>query len=154
MLQEGTKAPAFSAQDQTGNTHTLADYKGKWLLLYFYPKDDTPGCTKEACTIRDAYSSFSDTGLAVLGVSKDTVASHEKFAKKYDLPFPILADPDKQIIKAYEALGTKSMFGKTYEGTLRISYLINPEGIIAKAYEKVKPAEHAGEVLTDTEQLR
>lgn len=132
-------APAFEAPDQTGKKHTLTDYSGHWVLLYFYPKDDTPGCTTEACTLRDNYSQFKDAGVVILGVSADSVASHGKFVDKFQLPFMLLADSDKKIIKAYEAGGLFK----------RISYLINPAGEIAKAYEKVKPAEHAAEVLND-----
>lgn len=139
MLSIGTKGPDFSAPDQDGNIRSLNDYKGKWLLLYFYPKDNTPGCTTEACSIRDNLMGFERIGAKVLGVSKDSVKSHSGFASKYGLPFPILSDPDKKIIKAYQADG---MFS-------RISYLIDPAGNIAKAYGKVKPAEHAAQVIND-----
>lgn len=153
MLQEGTKAPDFSAQDQFEKTHTLADYAGKWLILYFYPKDDTPGCTKEACAIRDAWTDFSDAKISVLGVSKDSVASHMKFAEKYSLPFPLLADEDRKILQAYEAEGEKNLYGKMHFGTLRITYLINPDGVIAKAYPNVKPDKHAKQILEDFTEL-
>lgn len=143
MLTIGSKAPDFAAPDQDGKIHHLADYRGRWLLLYFYPKDNTPGCTTEACTLRDTYSDFEKTKAAVLGVSADSVKSHTGFAKKYNLPFPILADQDKTIIKAYGADGL----------VRRISYLIDPHGTIAKAYAKVKPAEHAAEVLKDLSDL-
>ncbi|MEO6077353.1 MAG: thioredoxin-dependent thiol peroxidase [Candidatus Andersenbacteria bacterium] len=149
MLKEGTKAPDFTAQDQFVETHSLANTRGKWLLLYFYPKDDTPGCTKEACAIRDAWTDFHDAGITVFGVSKDSVESHKKFAEKYSLPFPLLADPDQKIIASYEASGEKSMYGKLFHGILRVSYLINPDGVIAKVYPKVKPAEHAKQILED-----
>jgi thioredoxin-dependent peroxiredoxin len=139
MLNPGTKAPDFSAPDQDGNIRSLSDYKGKWLLLYFYPKDNTPGCTAEACAIRDNLMGFERIGAKVLGVSKDSVKSHSGFASKYDLPFPLLSDADKRIIKAY---GADGMFS-------RVSYLIGPDGTIAKAYEKVKPAEHAEQVISD-----
>ena len=154
MLQEGTVAPDFSGIDHTGAQHHLADYSGKWLLLYFYPKDDTPGCTKEACLLGTVFVQLQASNAAVLGVSKDTAASHQKFAAKYDLPFPLLADTDQTIIRAYEARGVKKMFGKSFEGTLRISYLINPEGKIAKAYPKVNPAKHALDVLNDIQELQ
>jgi peroxiredoxin Q/BCP len=144
MLNLGVTAPDFSAPDQTGKIHNLADYAGKWLLLYFYPKDDTPGCTAEACAIRDNYAGFNKIGAAVLGVSADTVASHADFSKKYAFSFPILSDPGKKIISAYEAAGMM---------TKRVSYLIDPEGKIAKTYDKVKPAEHAAEVLTDLSEI-
>lgn len=149
MLTEGTKALDFRAQDQYGDTHTLAQYMGKYFVLYFYPKDDTPGCTKEACAIRDAWSDFAELQITVLGVSADSVQSHEKFSKKFGLPFPLLSDPDKKILKSYEAIGMKKMWGREYEGILRITYLIAPDGTIAKVYPKVKPANHAKEILAD-----
>jgi len=132
-------APAISAPDQDGQTRRLADYKGSWVLLYFYPKDDTPGCTAEACALRDNYSGFGQAHAVVLGVSADSAASHGKFAAKFNLPFPLLVDEDRKIIKAYGADGL----------VRRISYLIAPDGKIAKAYAQVKPAEHAAEVLRD-----
>lgn len=141
MLKVGTKAPHFFASDQTGKEHQLADYAGRWVLLYFYPRDNTPGCTAEACTLRDNYSQFTKAGVTILGVSADSVASHDKFAAKFQLPFTLLADSEKKLIKAYEADGLFK----------RISYLINPAGEIIKAYEKVKPTEHAAEVLKDME---
>ncbi len=143
MLTLGSKAPDFTALDQDGKTHNLADYRGRWLLLYFYPKDNTPGCTTEACTLRDSYNDFEKIKAVVLGVSADSVKSHAGFAGKYNLPFPILADQDKTIIKAYGADGL----------VRRISYLIDPQGNIAKAYAKVKPAEHAAEALKDLNDL-
>ena len=139
MLAIGSKAPPFEAQDQSGKTQKLSDHLGKWVLLYFYPKDFTSGCTTEACSLRDNFDAFKNIDAVVLGVSTDTVESHAGFAEKYELPFPLIADPDKKIVKAYGAEG----FAK------RISYLIDPNGFIAKAYEKVKPAEHAAEVLAD-----
>lgn len=153
MLQEGTKAPAFNVPDQTGTDRSLTDYKGKWILLYFYPKDMTPGCTTEACTIRDVYGDFKKAGIEVLGVSKDSVARHQKFIEKESLPFTLLADESTEMIQAYEAWAEKSMFGKKYMGILRISYLIDPEGVIRKVYPKVKPAAHADEVLKDQKEL-
>lgn len=146
-LTEGTKAPAFTATDQNGQEHALADYAGKWVLLYFYPKDDTPGCTKEACGFRDLQAELADKNCAVLGVSKDTVDSHTKFANKFELNFPILADPELKICKAYGAWQEKAFMGRP--GVVRISYLIDPEGNIAKAYGKVKAEEHPAEVLQD-----
>lgn len=153
MLTEGTKAPEFTAQDQFGETHTLSDYTGKWLMLYFYPKDDTPGCTKEACAIRDAWTDFHDAGISVLGVSKDSAESHKKFAEKYSLPFPLLSDEDRKILESYAAWGEKKMYGRAYMGILRITYLINPDGVIAKVYPKVKPADHAKQILEDIKVL-
>jgi peroxiredoxin Q/BCP len=149
MLSEQTKAPNFSAQDQFGNIHSLSDYKGKWLVLYFYPKDNTPGCTKEACAIRDAWSDFRDRDITVLGVSADSVKSHASFAEKYSLPFLLLSDPEKKILNAYKAIGMKKMYGREYEGILRITYVISPKGIIVKAYPKVKPEEHAQQIIED-----
>lgn len=148
-----TKAPDFSLQDQDGNTHTLADYAGKWVLLYFYPKDDTPGCTIEACSIRDAMNDFDGHGVQVLGVSMDSVKSHKKFAQKHQLNFPLLADTEKTLIDAYDVWKKKSMFGKTFMGIRRDSFLINREGLIVKHYEQVKPEEHVEEVLADVAQF-
>lgn len=141
------KAPNFSLPDETGKVHSLKDYKGKWLLLYFYPKDDTPGCTKEACSFRDMSLDFKKKKIVVLGVSKDSVASHQKFAKKYHLNFPLLSDESKEVIKAYKAWGKKKFMGREFEGTLRNSYLINPTSEIVKTYEGVNPLSHAKEVL-------
>jgi thioredoxin-dependent peroxiredoxin len=141
MLKEHTQAPDFCLTDQNGNTHCLADYKGKQVLLYFYPKDDTPGCTKEACAFRDTHASFASSDIIILGISSDDKSSHLAFAQKYDLPFPLLADTERHVIRAYSADGTL--------GTKRISYLISPEGTIAKSYESVSPESHATEVLGD-----
>lgn len=135
--------------DQEGKTHSLADYAGSWVLLYFYPKDDTPGCTVEACGFRDHLPKFKKSKLAVFGVSADSPASHKKFAKKFNLPFPLLADESKIMIKKYGAWGKKSFMGRIYYGIFRASFLINPRGRIAKIYEKVKPAEHPAEVSHD-----
>lgn len=151
-LKKGEKAPDFSLQDQDGNTHKLSDYKGKKVLLYFYPKDDTPGCTTEACTIRDTYTGFTKGDIVVLGVSPDTVEKHKKFAEKYTLPFTLLADPEKEVVKKYGVYGKKKFMGKEYMGVSRESFLIDEKGIIQKVYEKVKPKEHAQEVLTDAAQ--
>ena len=149
MLKVGTKAKDFTLADQDGETHTLSDYFGNWILIYFYPKDDTPGCTKEACMIGDVFPKFKKLKAKVFGISADSEKSHKKFAEKYDLPFTLLSDPDKKVLKLYGALGEKSMYGKKYIGILRNSYLINPEGKIAKVYEKVNPEKHADEVLED-----
>lgn len=143
------KAPNFSLKDQDGNVHNLSNYKGKWLLLYFYPKDNTPGCTKEACQIRDSFPSFKDLGIAVLGISADSVESHKKFAQKYNLPFPLLSDEDKKVIKSYGVLGKKKFMGKEFVGIKRTSFLIDPYGKIFKIYENVSPDKHAKEVLED-----
>ena len=149
MFSVNSSAPAFSAPDQSGRLHHLQDYRDKWVLLYFYPKDDTPGCTKEACNFRDNSRVLQKMGVTVLGVSKDSVISHQNFAGKYNLNFPILSDEDKTIIVSYEAWGLKKFMGKEYEGVKRISYLIDPKGTIAKAYDHVNPLTHAKEVVAD-----
>ena len=153
MLKEGNKAPAFSLQDQHEETHKLSDYKGQWVLVYFYPRDNTPGCTKEACGIRDQWPAFKKLKIQVFGVSGDSVASHAKFADKFDLPFILLSDPDRKMIEKYGALREKNMYGKKYLGIHRMSILIDPKGKIAKIYEKVKPVEHADEILSDMANL-
>lgn len=153
-LKVGDKAPAFALPDQDDKTHSLGDYRGKWVLIYFYPKDDTPGCTKEACTIRDNYDDFKRIKAVVLGVSRDSVKSHKKFVMKYKLPFTLLADTEKIVHKAYDTWGRKSFLGKSYTGTFRTSFLIGPDGKIAKIYEKVKPPVHAEEVLRDLKELK
>lgn len=142
-------APNFFLQDQTGNTHTLENYSGRWVVLYFYPKDDTPGCTKEACNFRDNIAALQNLGAVVLGVSKDSVESHVKFAQKYHLNFPLLSDPTTETIKAYGAWGKKKFMGKEFEGILRNTYLINPTGEIVKTYEKVNPDLHTQELIND-----
>lgn len=152
-LEIGSLAPSFVLPDQNGKTHQLADYGGKWLLLYFYPKDNTPGCTVEACTIRDSWDEFAKLNSVVLGISADNVSSHQKFATKHSLPFPILADEKKTMLQAYGVLAPKSMFGKTFLGIKRSSFLIDPGGKIVKIYKNVKPAEHAKQVLTDIKKL-
>lgn len=153
MLTENTKAPDFSLPDQDNKTHKLSQYLGKWVLIYFYPKDDTPGCTTEACTLRDNLPHFKTSQAIVLGISKDSPASHKKFADKYGLPFTLLSDEDHKVLEKYGAWGEKSFMGRKFMGIRRISFLINPEGKIAKVYPKVKPADHAKEVLNDIEQL-
>lgn len=150
----GSKAPNFSAPDQTGKVRKLKDYAGKWVILYFYPKDDTPGCTKEACSFRDGFSKFKRAGIEVIGVSVDSVKKHAKFVEKYSLPFTLLSDEDKKIVEAYGVWGKKKFMGREYMGTNRVSYLITPEGKIAKVYETVKPDEHADEVLADVKVLK
>ena len=154
MPKVGNRAPAWTLQDQNSKEHSLSDYKGKWVLLYFYPKDDTPGCTKEACAIRDDFANFEKIKAVVLGASTDSVKSHKKFEEKYQIPFTLLADPDKTLVNYYGVWAEKKFMGRTYMGTLRTSFLINPEGKIAKVYENVKPLEHAAEVLEDLKALR
>ena len=149
MLQVGRKAPAFTLIDQNDEKHALKDHVGQWVLVYIYPKDDTPGCTKEACTIAEVYGDFKRLGVTVFGLSKDTPKSHKKFAEKYNLPFTLLADETMATIDKYGALVEKQMYGKPVRGTARISYLINPAGKIAKVYPKVDPANHALELLAD-----
>jgi len=149
MIKVGNKAPSFSLSDQDGNIHSLSDYAGKKVLLYFYPKDDTPGCTTEACNFRDGYAEFKKMGLVILGVSKDGVKSHKKFAEKFDLPFPLLADESTEIAKAYGVWKLKKFMGREYMGIDRMSFLIDEQGKIAKIYESVKSAEHADEVKGD-----
>ena len=142
-------APDFRLPDQDGKIHSLADYRGKWILLYFYPKDDTPGCTMEACSIRDNFPEFGKVDVVVLGISVDSEKSHKKFSEKHHLPFTLLADEKKEVVRKYGAWGTKKFLGREYDGTSRTSFLIDPNGRIAKMYEKVKPMVHAEEVLRD-----
>ena len=149
----GTQAPAFTLPDQEGKEHSLSGYKGRWVLLYFYPKDDTPGCTIEACAIRDQFKDFTKIGAVVLGVSTDSVASHKKFANAYELPFTLLADVTKEVVGQYGVFGEKKFMGRTYLGTMRTSFLIDPKGKIVKVYEKVKPEIHAAEVIADLKAL-
>ena len=143
----GTKAPSFSLPAEDGRTISLDDLKGKRVVLYFYPKDDTSGCTTEACEFRDSWKAVEQAGAVVLGVSPDTVASHLKFKKKYSLPFPLLADTDHRVAEAYGAWGEKSMYGRKYHGILRTTFIIDERERIAKVFERVKPRGHAAEVL-------
>lgn len=153
ILAAGSAAPDFSLPDQASTKRSLQDFRGKWVLLYFYPEDDTPGCTEEGCRLRDAWSLFEDAGAVVLGISPDDVASHAAFAKKYSFPFPILADPDKKVINAYGAWGKKNLYGHITIGLKRMSYLIDPQGKIAKVYPRAIPATHAAQVLKDLKKL-
>jgi peroxiredoxin Q/BCP len=147
MLKEGDIAPDFSSKDQNGNPVKLSDHKGKKVVLYFYPKDDTPGCTKEACSFRDADDLFNSKGIKVFGVSTDDEKSHQKFISKFQLPFDLLADTDKSIVESYGVWGEKSMYGKKYMGTTRKTFLIGEDGRIAKIFDKVNVEQHADEVL-------
>ena len=140
MLETGTKAPDFSLPDQDGVMHSLNRYRGKKVILYFYPRDNTPGCTKQACGFRDLYPQFTEKSAVVLGVSKDSVASHKKFQEKYQLSFPILSDTELQVIQAYDVWKEKKLYGKVSMGVVRITYLIDENGIISKAFGKVKAA--------------
>lgn len=146
-LEQGVQAPEFTLRDETGTPRSLSDYRGKPVVLYFYPKDDTPGCTTEACNFRDDYSAYDQTGVTILGVSPDSPKSHKKFKEKYDLPFSLLADEDHQVCLAYEAWGPKKLMGRAYDGVLRTTYLIGPDGKIIKTFENVKPSDHSREVL-------
>src|ERR1700690_2063103 len=146
-LKAGDTAPDFSAATHGGGKASLADFKGKSIVLYFYPRDDTPGCTKEACAFRDHFAEFKKSGAVVLGVSIDPVKSHDKFAAKYKLPFTLLADEDKKIVQAYGVWGEKSFLGRQYLGTHRVTFLIGPDGRIKKMWPQVKPDEHAAEGL-------
>lgn len=148
-LKVGQKAPDFTLPDREGKNNKLSDYKGKRVLLYFYPKDDTPGCTKEACAIRDNFQDFKKLKITVLGVSVDSPKSHAKFIEKYELPFTLLSDEEKQAVKEYGVWAKKKFMGREYMGTLRTSFLIGLDGRIEKIYENVKPAEHAEEILVD-----
>jgi len=147
------KAPDFTLTDNEGNERSLQDYAGKWLLVYFYPKDDTPGCTKEACGFRDAWEELQESNIEVVGISADNEKSHRIFAQKYSLPFPLLVDMENEVSKKFGAYGEKKMFGNTFMGIKRQSYLIDPDGNIVKEYLKVKPAKHAEEVLEDVQEL-
>ncbi len=149
IIEVGQQAPDFMLSDENGQIHNLSDYQGKYVLLYFYPKDDTPGCTKEACNFRDDYSQYDDANVIILGVSPDSPQSHAKFKSKYNLPFTLLADEDHKVCELFGVWGPKKSFGKEYEGVHRTTYLIDPDGRIQKVYEKVSPANHSIEVLDE-----
>ena len=152
-LKIGQNAPDFKLPDKNGKEHKLSDYAGRWILLYFYPKDDTPGCTKEACGIRDNFPAFKKMDAVVLGVSADSSASHEKFADKYGLPFTLLSDEKKVALKKYGVWGKKKFMGREYMGIFRTSFLLDPSGKIFKIYENVKPEIHAEQVLNDLREM-
>ena len=147
LLTVGTQAPEFTTTDQDGKTRSLSDFKGKKMLLYFYPKDNTPGCTKEACGFRDHFNEFRRLGVEILGVSIDAEKSHRSFVQKYELPFTLLADPDKRLVEMYGVWGEKKRYGRTYMGTNRVTYLIDEAGTIIAVFPTVKPATHAEELL-------
>ena len=149
MLEIGTNAPEFTLPDQNGDTHSLSDYRGKKVILYFYPKDNTSGCTKEACGFRDRYPDITEKGAVVLGISKDSVKSHKKFETNHELPFTLLSDESTEVLQLYDVWVDKSMYGRTYKGIERSTYLIDEEGVIIKAYQKVKAAKHPDDVLKD-----
>jgi len=146
-ISVGIPAPDFNLLDDTNTPRQLSDFRGQPVILYFYPADDTPGCTKEACNFRDDYSAYQNTGVTILGVSPDSVKSHVKFKNKFQLPFPLLADEDHKICNLYEVWGPKKFMGKSYEGVLRTTFLIDSQGNIAHVFENVRPAEHSAEVL-------
>jgi len=147
MLEVGTKAPAFELPDQNGKMHSLKEYKGKKVILYFYPKDNTSGCTKQACGFAERYPMFLEKGAVVLGVSKDSVASHKKFEENYGLPFTLLSDPERKVIEAYDVWKEKKNYGKVSMGVVRTTYLIDEKGIIIRANDKVKAADDAEKML-------
>ena len=147
MLEAGTKAPDFSLPDQNGKMHSLEEYRGKKVILYFYPRDNTPGCTKQACNFGELYPQFLEKGAAVIGISKDSVASHKKFEEKYGLPFTLLSDPELSCIQGYDVWKEKKNYGKVSMGVVRTTYLIDEEGIIIKAFGKVKAAENPAQML-------
>ena len=148
-ISSGIPAPEFEMFDDTNTLRKLSDFRGRNVILYFYPKDDTPGCTKEACNFRDDYSAYEKAGIVILGVSPDDVASHVKFKKKFQLQFPLLADDEHKVCNAYGVWGPKKFMGKEYEGVLRTTFLIDGEGMIKKVYENVRPAEHSTELLKE-----
>ena len=147
MLEIGTEAPDFTLPDQNGDMHTLKEYRGKRVVLYFYPRDNTPGCTKQACAFGELYPQFQEEGAVVIGISKDSVASHKKFEEKYGLPFTLLSDPELTAIQAYDVWKEKNMYGKKTMGVVRTTYLIDENGIISKAFGKVKAADNPAQVL-------
>lgn len=147
-IRSGIPAPEFELLDDTNTPRKLSDFRGRHVVLYFYPKDDTPGCTKEACSFRDDYSAYEKAGVVILGVSADSVASHVKFKKKFQLQFPLLADEGHKVCDLYQVWGPKKFMGKEYEGVLRTTFLIDAQGNIARVYENVRPSEHSAELLT------
>ena len=151
MLETGTKAPEFTLPDQNGEMRSLADYKGHKVILYFYPKDNTPGCTKQACGFGELYPQFQEKGAVVIGVSKDSVASHKKFEEKYGLPFTLLSDTEKEVILAYDVWKEKKLYGKASMGVVRTTYLIDEDGVIIKAFDKVKASDNPTQMLEELE---
>ncbi|MCH2232861.1 MAG: thioredoxin-dependent thiol peroxidase [Crocinitomicaceae bacterium] len=150
-IDVGSKAPNFSGETQNGNTVSLSDYSGKKLIIFFYPKDNTPGCTAEACDLRDNYSLLKEKGFEIVGVSADSVKKHENFAKKYKLPFPLIADTEKKMINDYEVWGPKKFMGREFDGIHRTTYIIDENGIISHRFDKVKTKEHAAQILAEVE---
>ncbi len=154
MPEVGSPAPAFSGQTQGGDALSLSDFRGQKVVLYFYPKDDTPGCTRQACNLRDHWSTLQEAGFAVIGVSKDTVASHDKFANKYELPFPLVADPDLTILNAYGTYGEKNRYGRKFMGVKRTTFLIDEAGIVRHVFKRPKVDAHTEEILTRWQKLQ
>ena len=150
-IDVGSKAPNFSGETQNGNTVSLSDYKGKKLIIFFYPKDNTPGCTAEACDLRDNYSILKKKGFEIVGVSADSVKKHENFAKKFELPFPLIADTDKKMINDYKVWGLKKFMGREFDGIHRTTYIVDENGIISHRFDKVKTKEHAAQILNEVE---
>lgn len=153
MLEVGSKAIDFRLPDETGTMHSLADFRGKKVVLYFYPKDNTPGCTKQACAFKAAYDAFRREDIVVIGISKDSQSSHKKFKEKYDLSFLLLADEERTVIEAYDVWKEKKLYGKTYMGVTRSTYVIDEEGIIIKTFEKASPANNATDILAYLKEL-
>ena len=153
MLEVGTQAPAFSLPDENGNTHTLDQYKGQKVVLYFYSKDDTPGCTKQACGFSELYPQFLENGAVVVGISKDSVESHQKFKEKYNLPFTLLSDPDLVCLQAYDVWKEKNNYGRIAMGVIRTTYLIDENGMIVKAFGRVRAGDNPGKMLTALQSL-
>ena len=149
MLNPGIQAPDFTLPDQDGNMRSLSDYRGQKVILYFYPKDMTSGCTKQACGFAELYPHFAEKGAIVLGVSKDSIASHKKFEEKYGLPFPLLADPELQVIKAYDVWQEKKLYGKAFMGVVRTTYLIDENGVVVKAFGKVNASQNPAQMLNE-----
>lgn len=147
ILEAGNQAPDFELQDSQGDLRKLSDYAGQTIVVYFYPKDDTPGCTKEACSFRDSYHDFKTAGVEVIGISPDSVKSHSKFSEKHDLPFILLSDPEHKVCETYGVWGLKKFMGREYYGVLRTTFVIGPDGKIKKVFKNVKPADHSHEVL-------
>lgn len=153
-ISSGIPAPDFSLPDETGTVRTLSEYRSQPVILYFYPKDDTPGCTTEACNFRDDYSQYVNAGVTILGVSPDNVKSHARFKEKYGLPFPLLADADHKVCDLYQVWGLKKAMGREYNGVFRTTFLINKLGNIEHVYENVKPAEHSTQILGDLKKIK
>lgn len=153
-LTEGDKAPLFTLPDEAGNKISLKDFKGKRVVLYFYPEDDTPTCTTQACNLRDNYADLTDKDIVLLGISPDNEAKHQKFIKKFNLPYPLLADPDKKVIDKYGVWGEKNLYGRNYMGLHRTTFLIDEKGVIKKIFKKPRSAKHTAEILKAWEELK